>query len=78
MVLTAEQIAAVNDGVSVTVADAETGVEFVVVRADLYARIRRFVEDRSDEEIQATASQINEIMQDDDALDPWLESYQTP
>lgn len=78
MVLTAEQIAAVNDGVSVTVADAETGVEFVVVRADLYARIRRLVEDRSDEEIQATASQINEIMQDDDALDPWLESYQTP
>ncbi|WLD13266.1 hypothetical protein [Planctellipticum variicoloris] len=61
-----------------TVADAETGVEFVVVRADLYARIRRLVEDRSDEEIQATASQINEIMQDDDALDPWLESYQTP
>lgn len=78
MVLTAEQIAAVNDGVSVTVADAETGVEFVVVRADLYARIRRLVEDRSDEEIQATASQINAIMQDDDALDPWLESYQTP
>jgi hypothetical protein len=78
MVLTAEQIAAVNDGVSVTVADAETGVEFVVVRADLYARIRRLVEDRSDEEIQATASQINEIMRDDDALDPWLESYQTP
>jgi hypothetical protein len=78
MVLTAEQIAAVNDGVSVKVADAETGVEFVVVRADLYARIRRLVEDRSDEEIQATASQINEIMRDDDALDPWLESYQTP
>jgi hypothetical protein len=78
MVLTAEQIAAVNDGVSVTVADAETGVEFVVVRADLYARIRRLVEDRSDEEIRATASQINELMRDDDALDPWLESYQTP
>ena len=52
--------------------DRAAQVEYVLVRAEVYERLAGLL--RSD--LPDTATLINEVMADDDAGDPYLESYQ--
>jgi hypothetical protein len=66
--LTPEQHAALERG-DTLVRDAATNERFVLVRADLYDRLQSLLADDA-------AALVNEVMADDDANDPLLESYQ--
>ncbi len=79
MTLTTRQVEAVRQGeaVDVTVAGLE-GVGCVLVRKDVYDRLTRLVDDDADFDPVDAYPLIDEMMADDDANDPWLESYQTP
>lgn len=73
MTLTSEQATAIKQGTPITLTPAEVGEPCVMLRADLYERLKPLL---SDEEIPDGRVGIHELMQDDDAHDPWLESYQ--
>lgn len=75
MTLTGEQVTAIKDGTPVTLTPAEVGEPCVVLRADVYARLKTLLTD--DETMPDGTAGIHELMQQDDAQDPWLESYQT-
>jgi hypothetical protein len=55
--------------------DPQTGQTYILVRQETYERLRTILalEDYDPEE---GAGYINEVMADDDAKDPYLESYQ--
>jgi hypothetical protein len=55
--------------------DPQTGQTYILVRRETYERLRAILalEDYDPEE---GAGYINEVMADDDAKDPYLESYQ--
>jgi hypothetical protein len=78
MSLTAAQIEAIKHGEPVTVESSEVGTECVVLRADVYARVKRLIDDNADPYPVKAYPLINEVMREVDAHDPWLESYQTP
>ncbi|MDP1797879.1 MAG: hypothetical protein Q8K78_10370 [Planctomycetaceae bacterium] len=75
MTLTGEQVTAIKDGTPVTLTPAEVGEPCVVLRADVYARLKTVLEDDDDHPLDGTVG-IHELMQEDDARDPWLEGYQ--
>ncbi|HET6883816.1 MAG TPA: hypothetical protein VFI31_26925 [Pirellulales bacterium] len=72
--LTVEQLHAVRDGATVRVPVPELAMECVIVRADLYARVRSVVDETVTE--HEVASLIDSSMREYDADDPSLESYQ--
>ena len=78
MILTTAQIEAIKHGQPVTVEATEIGTACVVLRADVYARVKRLIYDDSDSDPAEAYPLVNDVMRDDDAHDPWLESYQTP
>ena len=74
LILSAEQLQSVKDGVAVRLPVPELAMECVVVRADLYARVQSVVDDAVGEEV--VASLVESSMREYDADDPSLESYQ--
>ncbi|HEV2949932.1 MAG TPA: hypothetical protein VGX70_21320 [Gemmataceae bacterium] len=52
--------------------DPATNVEYVLLRADVYKRLKAILSD----DLPDTAALMNEVMAEDDAKDPYLESYQ--
>ncbi len=54
------------------VIDRSTNIEYVLVRAEVYDRLKALLDD----EMPDSASLVNEVMAEDDAKDPYLESYQ--
>jgi hypothetical protein len=55
------------------VLDRAANVEYVLVRTDIYERLKALLSD----ELPDAAPLVNEVMSADDAGDPYLESYQT-
>jgi hypothetical protein len=55
--------------------DPETGQAYVLVRREIYERLKSLLalDDYNPDE---GAAHINEVMAEDDAKDPYLESYQ--
>ena len=58
-----------------TARDPETGETYVLVKADVYERLRRILDDDGLTSGQVAAL-IAEAMREDDAGDPLLDSYQ--
>jgi PHD/YefM family antitoxin component YafN of YafNO toxin-antitoxin module len=54
------------------VIDRASNVEYVLVRADVYERLKTLLTD----DLPETAVLINEVMAEDDKNDPYLDSYQ--
>lgn len=54
--------------------DPKTQQEYVLVRKAAYDRIRAMVDDDS---VLASGELVDRLMAEDDANDPWLESYQS-
>jgi hypothetical protein len=44
----------------------------------VYARVKNLIYDDSEFDPREAYPMINEVMREDDANDPWLESYQQP
>ncbi len=72
--LTPEQHEALTQDTTepVRVIDQATNVQYVLVRAEVYERLKALL----DEDLPDTAALMNEVMAEDDANDPYLESYQ--
>jgi hypothetical protein len=72
--LTQEQHAALlENGIQpVPVLDRATNTRYVLVRAEVYERLKALLND----DLPDAAALINEVMAEDDANDPYLESYQ--
>jgi hypothetical protein len=75
MQLSVEQKNAVQMGEPVRVHDADTDLDWVVLRADVFDRIRGIYA-RADVDPRELYPLIDETMAEDDAHDPLLESYQ--
>ena len=56
--------------------DPETLREYVLVRADVYDRLKGLLYDDGEFDPRVGAALMNEIMAEDDNDDPYLESYQ--
>lgn len=52
--------------------DRATNIEYVLLRADVYERLKTILSN----DLPDTAALMNEVMAEDDAKDPYLESYQ--
>lgn len=74
--LTEEQRQSVLHGNPVRVAMPELGTECVVLRADVYERLRSVLEEDEEPDMRSVALLIEHNMRDDDVDDPFLESYQ--
>jgi hypothetical protein len=72
--LTPEQREAVtkNGTEFVRLLDPATKVEYVLIRAEVYDRLKALL----DVDMPDAAPLINELMTEDDAKDPYLDSYQ--
>jgi hypothetical protein len=72
--LTQEQHEALkqNGSEPVRAIDRATNVEYFLVRAEVYERLKALL----DTDMLDAASLMNEVMAEDDAKDPYLESYQ--
>jgi hypothetical protein len=72
--LTAQQHEAIaqNGTEPVRAVDRVTGAEYVLVRSEVYERLKLFLSD----DMPETAALVNEVMAEDDAHDPYLELYQ--
>ncbi len=72
--LTQEQHKALtrNRAEPVRVTDRATNVEYVLIRAEVYERLKALL----DSDGLDNSALMNEVMADDDAKDPYLESYQ--
>lgn len=73
--LTEEQRPNVLQGNPVRVAMSELDIDCVVLRADVYERLRCILQDGVPD-IRTVALLIEHNMREDDANDPLLESYQ--
>jgi hypothetical protein len=71
--LTEQQRQELN-GPEPVVIDPVTRQEYVLVRREVYERIRGLLEDDT---VVATGELVDRIMAEDDANDPTLESYQS-
>jgi hypothetical protein len=74
MTLTPEQIDAVKHGDPVRVSAPEVGADCVLVRADVYDRVRAVFDDGLS--IEQVGALIEQNMHEDDQNDPLLDSYQ--
>jgi hypothetical protein len=73
--LTEQQRQELRRGEPVRVASPEIGTECVILRADVYERLRPLLEDDLPD-MRTVAALIEANMREDDAHDPLLESYQ--
>jgi hypothetical protein len=55
------------------VVDPRTNTAYVLVPENVYQRVEALLDD---DELPNVGALINEVMAEDDANDPWLESYQ--
>lgn len=60
----------------VRLAMPELSTECVVLRADVYERLRSILEEDDEPDMRTVALLIEHNMREDDANDPLLESYQ--
>ena len=74
--LSEEQRKDVAQGKPVRVPAPEIGTDCIVVRADVYERLRSLLEEDEGVDMRAVALLIARNMSNDDAADPLLESYQ--
>jgi hypothetical protein len=74
MTLTTIQIEAVKQGETIRVAVPEIGAECVVLRADVYERVRAILDDGLS--MDQVGALVAGAMREDDEDDPLLESYQ--
>lgn len=74
--LTEEQRQNVLQGNPVRLVIPELGTDCVVLRADVYERLRSILEEDDGPEMRTVALLIEHNMREDDANDPLLESYQ--
>jgi hypothetical protein len=74
--LSEEQRQSVLQGKPVRVAMPELGTDCVVLRADVYERLRSILEEDDEPDMRTVAVLIERNMREDDADDPLLESYQ--
>jgi hypothetical protein len=75
MTLTNEQVQAVMGGEPVPIVPPEVGQECVMLRRDVYDQLRE-ASSTSDFDPASYYSIIGEVMAEDDANDPALDSYQ--
>jgi hypothetical protein len=75
MNLTAQQLEEVRSGKPVRLSAPEIGTECVLIRADLYERFQALL-DADDFDAKEGLPFANMTMEEDDAGDPLLESYQ--
>jgi hypothetical protein len=75
--LTDDQRRAIEEqaGTPIPFFDAATNTRYVLLRADQYEKVRALLE-AEDFHPRETYPFIDEVMREDDALDPTLESYQ--
>jgi hypothetical protein len=71
--LTQEQRYAIAGAESPVVLDPETNEHYVLVRKAVYDRLRSLL----DEDVRASGELVDAVMAEDDANDPYLESYQS-
>jgi len=76
MNLTAEQVEAIRDGEPVTLSPPDVGTECVVLRADMFARVRNLIYDDSEHSPREAYSFVDRVMAEDDADDATLADYQ--
>ncbi len=76
MTLTGEQAQAIKDGEAVTVTPPEVGTACVLLRADMYERVRCLLDDSAEFRPRDAYPLIDAVMADDDADDPTLADYQ--
>jgi hypothetical protein len=58
--------------------DSKTNVSYVIMRADEYEKLKQMVEyDAREFDPSEAYAFVDEVMKDDDAHDPALESYQS-
>jgi hypothetical protein len=74
--LTEAQRQDVLQGRPVRVTAPDLGTDCVVLRADVYERLRSVLEDDDGPDMRTVALLIEHNMREDDANDPLLESYQ--
>lgn len=74
--LTEQQRQNLLQGNPVRVVMPELGTDCVVLRADVYERLRSVLEGDDEPDMRAVALLIERNMREDDANDPLLESYQ--
>jgi hypothetical protein len=67
-----------DSGIPVHLVDAMTNQSYVIMRADLYEKVRMVFE-REDHDFDPREAYpfVDEAMREDDANDPTLESYQS-
>jgi hypothetical protein len=75
--LTDDQRRAIEEqgGPPISIFDATTNSSYVLIRADQFEKVRALLEDEQFDPREVYPF-IDEVMRDDDALDPTLESYQ--
>ena len=71
--LTREQRYAIAGAESSIVLDPETKEHYVLIRKAAYDRLRNLL----DEDVRASGELVDSVMAEDDANDPYLESYQS-
>jgi hypothetical protein len=74
MQLTADQKQALERGEAVSLILENTPC--VVIRRDIYERIRPLVDGGQEIDVTALYPLVNQALREDDAHDPWLDSYQ--
>ena len=74
--LTQEQRQNILQGNPVRVAAPEFGTDCVVLRADVYERLRSVLEEEDGMDMRSVALLIERNMREDDENDPLLKSYQ--
>lgn len=63
-------------GTPLHLVDAATNVNYVLMRADQYEKVKAVFESGGDLDPRDAYPLVDRLMQDDDALDPSLASYQ--
>lgn len=74
--LTQEQRQAVKSEEPPRLVDPDTNETYVLIKAEVYERVRRLLEDEDGLDMRQVGILIEEAMREDDANDPLLESYQ--
>ena len=76
MHLTSEQVTSIKEGEPVRLTPDEIGTACVVVRADVYDRVKTLIYDDSDVSPRELYHFVDGVMAEDDADDPTLAEYQ--
>lgn len=76
MQLTQEQSQALQEQNPLRMLDTETEKEYVLISAELYEEFIQKLLGAEDMDLDAYLPYVNELMAEDDANDPLLESYQ--